>query len=432
VIQALRNGTVPRRGLDLFAVAMEKFERPLDEDLDRVAAGGGAFKALRGDFGCGKTFTARWFQRYAQHRGFVTAEVQISETDTPLHRLETVYRRAMESLSTDRWHRTAFRSLVESWFVSLEEEVNVGRTTPDPESTAREVGRLLDGRLAAVSATQPQYAAALRGCYEARVRGDNATAEGLLAWLMGQPNVGAGTKRHAALKGDIDHTAALAFLRGLLAVLRQTGKNGLMLVLDEVETIQRARADSREKSLNGLRQLIDALDNGEFGGVYLMITGTPSFFDGPHGVRRAPALASRIHTDFAATPGFEKLRAPQVRLAAFDHDRLVQVGRRVRELYPARNPQRIEERVTDAVIARLARGVTGKLGGKTGVAPRLFLKKLVIDILDLVDDDAAYWPDRHHRLLIEAVELTPEERNAAGSGRGIDQIALEDPEDAGA
>ena len=29
------------------------------------------------------------------------------------------------------------------------------------------------------------------------------------------------------------------------------------LVLDEVETIQRVRSDSREKSLNALRQLID-------------------------------------------------------------------------------------------------------------------------------------------------------------------------------
>jgi hypothetical protein len=45
-------------------------------------------------------------------------------------------------------------------------------------------------------------------------------------------------------------------------VLRQTGRKGLVLVLDEVETIQRVRADSREKSLNALRQLIDDLIAG--------------------------------------------------------------------------------------------------------------------------------------------------------------------------
>ena len=39
VIDALRRGTVPQAGLDLFAVGMERFERAIDEELDGVAAG---------------------------------------------------------------------------------------------------------------------------------------------------------------------------------------------------------------------------------------------------------------------------------------------------------------------------------------------------------------------------------------------------------
>ena len=34
VIDALRRGTVPQAGLDLFAVGMERFERAIDEELD--------------------------------------------------------------------------------------------------------------------------------------------------------------------------------------------------------------------------------------------------------------------------------------------------------------------------------------------------------------------------------------------------------------
>jgi hypothetical protein len=41
--------------------------------------------------------------------------------------------------------------------------------------------------------------------------------------------------------------------------------------------------------------------------------------------------------------------------------------------------------VTDEVLRAVARQVTGKLGQKTGIAPRLFLKKLVDGVLDRVD-----------------------------------------------
>src|SRR5690606_25716149 len=105
----------------------------------------------------------------------------------------------------------------------------------------------------------PHFAAALRACHAARVAGDLAVAEGLIAWLMGQPNVGAAIKRAANIKGELDSRGAGGFLRGLLEVLKQTGRPGLVLVLDEVETIQRVRDDSRQKSLNALRQLIDEL-----------------------------------------------------------------------------------------------------------------------------------------------------------------------------
>ena len=101
IIDALRRGTVPSNGLDLLAVGLDRFTAATDEDLDRVAVGGSVFKAVRGEYGAGKTFFTRWLAERAKRRGFAAAEVQISETETPLHRLETVYRRLVEHLSTD-------------------------------------------------------------------------------------------------------------------------------------------------------------------------------------------------------------------------------------------------------------------------------------------------------------------------------------------
>jgi hypothetical protein len=55
--------------------------------------------------------------------------------------------------------------------------------------------------------------------------------------------VAAEIKRSAGIRGDLDHDGALAFLAGLLTILRGAGYNGLVLVLDEVETLQRVRSD---------------------------------------------------------------------------------------------------------------------------------------------------------------------------------------------
>ena len=271
------------------------------------------------------------------------------------------------------------------------------------------------------------FANTLRACYRARVAGDTAMADGLLAWLMGQPNVGASVKRPAGLQGDIDGTAAAGFLRGLLVLLRETGRKGLVLVLDEVETIQRMRGDVREQSLDALRKLIDDLDGERYPGLYVMITGTPAFFEGPQGIKRLAPLEQRIHQDFSGDPRFDSARATQIRLHSFDVDKLIEVGSKVRALYPTRHPQRIAERVGDDVIRDLAVALAGRFGGKVGAAPRLFLRKMVSELLDKVDEHEGYDPRRDFKLVLDAREMTEAEREAAGVEATVDDIALDLP-----
>ncbi|MBN8502409.1 MAG: DUF2791 family P-loop domain-containing protein [Sphingomonadales bacterium] len=56
VIDALRRGTVPKAGLDALAVGYGRLQGTLDEELAAVASGRGTFKAIRGEYGSGKTF----------------------------------------------------------------------------------------------------------------------------------------------------------------------------------------------------------------------------------------------------------------------------------------------------------------------------------------------------------------------------------------
>ncbi|MFW6188689.1 MAG: BREX system ATP-binding protein BrxD, partial [Actinomycetota bacterium] len=381
VVDALRRGTVPANGLDQLAVGLDRFRGALDEELDTVAGGGSVVKAVRGEYGTGKTFFARHLSEAALRRGFAAAEVQISETETPLHKLETVYRRITESLRTASVPPSAFRAVLDSWLFTLEDDALSADPSLDPsnaETLDAAVTKLLDERLAAVSAKTPAFAQALRGYRAATASGDAAIADGLAAWLGGQPHVAAAAKRAAGIKGDLDHFGAMAFLQGLLLVLRDAGHPGLLVVLDEVETLQRMRADVRDKALNALRQLMDEIDAGRFPGLYLVLTGTPAFFEGPSGVPRLPPLAQRLATDFTTDARFDNPRAVQIRLPGFTQASLVEVGGRVRDLYAAGSSaaDRVHTVVDDAYLADLAAAVAGGLGGRVGIAPRLFLKKL--------------------------------------------------------
>lgn len=427
-VDALRRGTVPRSGLDLLAVGLDRFAAAMDADLATAARGGAAFHAVRGEYGSGKTFFARWLAERAKQRGLATTEIQISETETPLHRLETVYRRLTERLTTATHQPSALRAIVDSWLYTLEEQVlETGDVAADDEKTlSAEVQRLMEQRLADVARTTPAFAAALRGYQQAVTADDTATAEALIAWLGGQKSVAASARRAAGVRGDLDHFGALGFLQGLLTVLKDCGHPGLLVVLDETETLQRVRGDVREKGLNALRQLLDEIDAGRFPGLFLVMTGTPAFFDGQQGVQRLPPLAQRLATDFSTDARFDSPRAVQLRLLGFDLDRLTELGQRIRDLYAsvARHPQRVEQVVDDAYLRQLASALTGELGGKVGVAPRLYLRKLVADVLDRVDEFDDFNPRAHYALTVSSTELTESERNAATSA---DDVELDVP-----
>jgi len=427
IVSALRRGTVPNSGLDALAVGIETFESTLNGELDSVASGRGGFKAVRGEYGTGKTFFGRWLQERARSRGFAATEVQINETETPLHRLETVYRRLVEHLGTADTASGAFRSVIDGWFYALEQDVlaDPAANPDDAEDLLQRTNELMEARLSAISKTAPAFSAVLRTYRRALVDNDAALADGLISWLAGQPNVAASVKRAAGIKGDLDHFGAANFLVGLLTILRDSGFAGLVMVLDEVETLQRMRTDTREKGLNALRQWIDEIDAGRYPGLYLVITGTPAFFDGPQGVQRLAPLAQRLHVDFGTDRRFDNPRAVQIRLAPFDHTSLLSVGRRVRDLYAEgrTNELRIRSVVDDSYLDNLARAVAGGLGGKVGVAPRLFLKKLVADVLDRVDLHQDFDPRQHYSLTLAESEMSAIER-AAASAHSVDDIEL--------
>src|ERR1017187_7908876 len=100
IFERLRSGVVPERGLEAFAVGIEKQRAEIGRLLDLAASGEGVFKFLRGGYGCGKTFMARLAVLDAQARGFATSFVVVSDSDLHFHKFDDVYRKVMTELGT--------------------------------------------------------------------------------------------------------------------------------------------------------------------------------------------------------------------------------------------------------------------------------------------------------------------------------------------
>ena len=113
IFDKLRNGLVPERGLDAYAVGIEKPRDEIRRQLELVQGDTGHVKFLRGGYGCGKTFMARLAIAEAQAKNFVTSFVVVSDNDLRFHRFEEVYRKVVSSLSTQVSPRGALGEILD-------------------------------------------------------------------------------------------------------------------------------------------------------------------------------------------------------------------------------------------------------------------------------------------------------------------------------
>lgn len=114
------------------------------------------------------------------------------------------------------------------------------------------------------------------------------------------------------------------------------------------------------------------------------------------------------------------------RIRAFDRASLVEVGKRVRDIFVSgsKDPSAVSERANDELVETLADAVTGELGGKVGIAPRLFLKKWVADLLDRIELYRDFDPRKDYRLTLRGDEMIPQERNMTGAA-SVEDIPLD-------
>ena len=183
----------------------------------------------------------------------------VSDNDLHFDQFDDVYRKVVQELSTSACPRGALGDILDRWIARVEDALIAGGADEHAPPFDALVQQRMNAELASLtSGTAPEdMSRVLRALFLCKQAGKLVEAGALLSWLSASEHVAVSAKRAAGVKGDIGSREAMDYLHGLLEIIKASGYKGLVIVIDEAETILRMRRDVRGKSLNGIYIVVE-------------------------------------------------------------------------------------------------------------------------------------------------------------------------------
>lgn len=397
IINALRNGTVPAEGTSYFAVGIDKELEQIEEQLNYIKNEKTAFKFIIGDYGSGKTFFSTCVREKSFRKNFVVSSVTISQ-EAPLHKFEELYRKIMDGMRIEESKGIpAFSVILEEWLLNIEDKVkDIDLIDPDSdaEQFQKAVSVRIENELKTVGSIASSFANAVRNYYKAKQEGDIPLYQAAIGWLKGE-SIRAEYKKRLGVTGEVKRENAFEFFRALLRMIKATGYEGFVVILDEVETVQKLiRKDLRDAAYENLRLFIDESDRNGFPNCYFLYTGTNELLESEKGFKSLEPFYERVHVE--NDEKHSNLRQPIIFIKNFDNSKLKQVALKVRDIHGKAYNWEPETKVTNIFIDKLIKDMTMGFGGEIKIKPRGFLRTFV-DILDKAQQYEDYIPENEFK-----------------------------------
>lgn len=397
VIRSLRHGTVPLEGTELIAVGIDKELNEIESQLDKVKLGSSDFKFIIGDYGSGKTFFASSVRKLAFDKNFVVSSVVIS-SETPLNRFEDVYKKIIENMRTPENKKVPALSIIlEEWLLKMEEiicDVNDIDPIDDEEIFLSEMEKRIDMELTDLGKVSSNFANAIRTYYKAKTMGDSVTSQAVLTWLKGE-KISLSLKKTMNVAVNLERSNAILFVKAINMLLKSAGYSGLVIILDEIETVRNyVKKSSRDEAYENLRYFIDGVDGNGFENCYFLYSGTTELMETERGFKSLEPLYQRIKVE--KEEKFRNLRQPVIYLKEFNNTKLFEVSEKVRALHGKANGWNPGNKVTNEFIDKLITDKTVAFNKEIEISPRGYLR-LFVDILDKAEMYEEYWPEKEFK-----------------------------------
>jgi BREX system ATP-binding protein BrxC/D len=393
IIEHLRRGSVPVEQVPFFTVGRQRWLSIIEDDLAHyVAAGGAKVRFLNGDYGDGKTHFLSMIQHLAKQAGFAVSFVVLTR-EVPMHKFELVYREVVARLSTASGAR-GIRGLITRWLDTLQprlggapDEATLGATVAALAEELRALeGMDLNFANGVIALVQNRFhPLAAQDTPEAR----EAARQTLYEWFEG----GRLSKRELKpfqIFESLNKSNSKRLLVSLIRFLHYLGYQGLILLLDELETVMSQSAAMRNAAYENVRLVIDNAEQAHHLHVFFSII--PEVLLAEKGFKSYDALWSRVRSVGDSQRLNYRSIVIDLHRTPLEASELLELGKRLRRIHELAYRWNPEPIMTDAFIQQIC-----DTQHRMGLLPevRLFIKQ-IIRYLDMAEQDGT----------LEGIDLT--------------------------
>ncbi|HQQ56241.1 MAG TPA: DUF2791 family P-loop domain-containing protein [Mesotoga sp.] len=368
MFEAIRAGAaVPVDYIKEILTGRDKYQVEIENDIDYILTGRSKVRVFLGQYGLGKTTLARYAEYLAREKGMMISSLAEKDYDT-LHKQDEFFRSVMKNMSLVGISGNPLKIFLGAWAERIIEELK------DQEIPAEEIMPVKE-YLSKRDHYDPggmfsQFCAAY---VVSTAKGE--TTEEFYAYLVGDS-----VDKRSMKKRGIYHFLqddGWNFLRSFTSLMDTLQVPGMVVIMDELESIMNRRRDVRERTFNQLREIIDRLSAGFLQRTYFLWLGTDVWFENKNrGIASYHALYDRMKN----ITGDDSGKSLILSLKPLELDGFKMLARKLiklyRECYSFDGGKEIEELLVKSLKQQYT-GVDGKIRPTTRE-----VTKLTVEFLD--------------------------------------------------
>ena len=415
ILQSLKAGVVPRRGLQHVQVGRAEEVKALMRDIERISDGGSAVRFVIGEYGSGKTFLLQLVRSVALEEGLVTMHGDLA----PDRRMQSSQGQA-RALYAELARNLATRTKPEGGAMKSVVERFVGSARQEAKGSGRGVGAIIDERLESLSEMVGGFAFAqvVSAYWEGYRDGDAAKKASAIRWLRGEYTTKTDARKDLGTRRYIDDDSIYDYLKLFALFVRQAGYDGLLVAMDEmVNLYQITHGVSRKNNYEQVLRIVNDCLQGNVSHLGFLMGGTPEFLsDSRRGLYSYEALRSRLQENTFASEEYRDLTGPVIRLASLSPEELFVLLQNLRHVHAGGVEE--EYLLPDEALQAFMQHCKNQIGDRYFKTPRATVKTFVQLLAILEQNPELDWRELIGEFEIEEVPSDPELEAVEGEGSG--------------
>jgi hypothetical protein len=333
IIQSLKSGVTPKIGIQHIQVGRSNEVKALIQDIERISAGGSAFRIIIGEYGSGKTFFLSVMRSIALEKKLVTMSADLSP-DRRIHsssgQARNLYSELMRNLSTrNKPDGNAIASVVERFVTQARKEADSSDTS---------VSDVIHDKLSVISELVGGYdfAKVIEAYWNGHEQDNDTLKSNAIRWLRAEYMTKTHARKDLGVRTIISDASFYDALKIMSLFVRQAGYEGLLVNLDELVNLYKlSSTQARTSNYEQILRILNDCLQGSAEHIGFFLGGTPEFLLDPRkGLYSYEALQTRLaENSFAQRAGVIDYSSPALHLASLTPEELYILLKNLRHVF---------------------------------------------------------------------------------------------------